>query len=216
VAALIVGAGVKNPDAVEKILLETARKPKGMAAAGARIDDHYGAGVVDAEAALVKARGGRGAGEFGLAASLAMLGAFAMRRRGRGLERVGLGFVAALVAGSSGLFLLPFVVSSAHPIVAALSSGFATSVAGGLGAWAHGNPLLWSAAVPLLLTGLLYGVRRSRPALAGFGFGVAGALLFAAVAGTVDVRYVPDFLDRLWLAGNAALATVVAAAVIRK
>jgi serine protease len=216
VAALIVGAGVKSPDAVEKILLETARKPKGMAATGARIDDHYGAGVADAEAALVKARGGRGASELGLAAGLAMLGAFAMRRRGSGLERLGLGFVAALVAGSSGLFALPFFVSSAHPAVAVLSSGFATSVGGLLGASAFGNPLLWSAAVPLGLTALLYGVRRLRPALAGFGFGVAGALLFAAVAGMVDVRFVPDVLDRAWLVVNAALATVVAAAVIRK
>ena len=51
---------------------------------------------------------------------------------------------------------------------------------------------MYSAVAPLALTVLLYGVRKLRPALAGFGFGVAGALLFAAVSGTVDVRYVPE------------------------
>ena len=63
---------------------------------------------------------------------------------------------------------------------------------------------------------LFYGDARLRPALAGFGFGIAGVLLFAAVSNTVDVRYVPDFLDRFWLLGQAALAGFFATAVIRK
>ncbi|HTA20489.1 MAG TPA: S8 family peptidase, partial [Polyangia bacterium] len=73
VTALIMGAGVRSPDAVEALLFETARKPKGREAnatgrvgASGRFDDHYGAGLVDAGAALRKARGGRGAGELGL------------------------------------------------------------------------------------------------------------------------------------------------------
>ena len=52
VAALIMGAGVKKPDAVEEILLGTARKPKASNATGGRVDDHYGAGIVDAAAAV--------------------------------------------------------------------------------------------------------------------------------------------------------------------
>src|SRR5262249_6686879 len=44
VAALIESAGVRKPDAVEELLLDTARKPKSSAAAGGRVDDHYGAG----------------------------------------------------------------------------------------------------------------------------------------------------------------------------
>jgi serine protease len=216
VAALIEGAGIRKPEAVEEVLLDTARKPKASDAAGGRIDDRYGAGVVDAGAALNKVRTGRGAGELGLAGALALLGVSLMRRKGRGIERLGLGFVLALVAGSSGLFLLPFVVPAGHPAVAALSSGFALTAAGALGPAAYGNPLLWSAIGPLALTVLLYGVRKARPALAGFGFGVAGALLFAALTGTVDVRYVPDFLDRAWLLAHAAVATLFASAVIRK
>src|SRR5206468_5695087 len=38
VAALVVSAGVRRPEAVEQILLATARKPKPVVAAGARQD----------------------------------------------------------------------------------------------------------------------------------------------------------------------------------
>jgi serine protease len=216
VAALIMGAGVRKPDAVEEILLGTARKPKGHEAATGRVDDHYGAGIVDAAAALKKARDGRGAGELALAFGASLFGVLLMRRRGIGVERLGLGFGAALVAGSSGLFFLPGLLGgfgASHAcLTAALSHGFTDAFA----ASAPGNPLMWSAAIPVGLTVLLYGVRRLRPALAGLGFGVAGALLFAAATSTVDVRFVPDFLDRFWLGGNGLVAALIAAAAIRK
>ena len=216
VAALIMGTGVRKPDAVEEILLGTARKPKTDSQAGGRVDDHYGAGIVDASAALKKTRDGRGAGELGLAGAIALLGMTLMRRRGIAVERLGPGFAVALLAGSSGLFFLPGLLPQSwthlHAVGAALSGGFAETLTGALGS----NPLVYSAIAPLALTVLLYGVRRLRPALAGFGFGVAGALLFAAVSGTVDVRYMPGFLDPIWLAVHAGVAALFATAVIRK
>jgi hypothetical protein len=75
---------------------------------------------------------------------------------------------------------------------------------------------VWSAVVPLLLTALLYGVRQLRPTLAGLGFGIAGALLFAAASGTVDVRFLPGILDPFWLGTHGIFTAIVAAAVIRK
>ncbi len=216
VAALIMGAGVRKPDAVEEILLGTARKPKAGNHAGGRVDDHYGAGIVDASAALTKTRDGRGAGELGLAGAVALLGMTLMRRRGIAVERLGPGFAVALLAGSSGLFFLPGLLPQSwthvHAVGAALSGGFTDTLTGALGS----NPLVYSAIAPLALTVLLYGVRKLRPALAGFGFGMAGALLFAAVSGTVDVRYVPGFLDPIWLAVHAGVAALFATAVIRK
>jgi len=220
VAALIVGSGIRKPDAVEEILLGTARKPKGNAGKSARVDDHYGAGIVDAGAALRKAKEGKGAGELGLAGAMALLGIVLMRRRGAGIEKLGPGFAAALVVGSSGLFFLPGLIPSGwthgQAVASAMSSGFPDTISNALGTAFYGSPLAYSAAVPLGLTVLLYGVRRLRPALAGFGFGVAGALLFAAVAHLVDVRFVPNFLDPIWLAAHAAVAGLFATAMIRK
>ncbi len=57
-----------------------------------------------------------------------------MRRRGIAVERLGSGFVAALIVGSSGLFFLPGLLpqswSHAHAVGAALSDGFADTLGG--------------------------------------------------------------------------------------
>ena len=94
--------------------------PRPASSPSGRVDDHYGAGIVDASAALKKARDGRGAGEFGLAGAVALLGIVLMRRRGIAVERLGPGFVAALIVGSSGLFFLPGLLpqswSHAHAV----------------------------------------------------------------------------------------------------
>ena len=215
VAALVVGAGVKKPAAVEEILLATARKPPGRdAAAGARLDDHYGAGIVDAAAALRKTRDTRGGEELGLGLAAGLLGLVLTRRRGIAVHGLGLGALAAFVIGASGIDLtwaIPMSWSHAHAVAGALSGGFTDLSGGPLSA-----TLIYSAAVPVLLTLLLYGVRRLRPALAGFGFGVAGALLFAAIAHTVDLRFIPDALEPYWLGGQAALAGLFATACLRK
>jgi len=216
VAALVMGAGVRRPDAVEEILLGTARKPKGRnAATGARVDDHYGAGIVDAGAALRKARDGRGAGELGLGLAASLLGLALVRRRGIALAPLGLGFAAALVAGSSGLFFLPGLTpeswTHAQAVAGTLSGGVTDLAVGSLSA-----TFLYSALAPVGLILLLYGVRRLRPALAGFGFGVTGALLFTAIGHTVDLRFIPDTIEPLWLAGQAAIAGFFAAACLRR
>jgi serine protease len=215
VAALVVGAGVTKPAAVEEILLATARKPAGRdSAAGARIDDHYGAGIVDAAAALHKTLDARGGEELGLGLAAGLLGLVLTRRRGIAVGKLGLGALAAFVVGASGLDLtwaVPASWSHAHAAAGVLSSGFTDLSAGPLSA-----TLVYSAALPVLLTLLLYGVRRLRPALAGFGFGVAGALLFAAIAHTVELRFVPDALEPTWLFAQAALAGLFATACLRK
>jgi serine protease len=227
VAALIVGAGVTKPEMVEEILLGTARRPRAtsglspaVGASEARIDDHYGAGLLDAHAALRKIRAGRGGGELGLAAALALLGTSLLGRRGRGrgIERLGLAFVPALIAGSSGLFLLRFLFggSTGAGAVDVLASGALDGIDTLLPPAFRGSPLVWSAILPVGLTALSYGVPRLRGALAGFGFGVAGALLCAAIAGTFDVRGIPNLLDAPWLLVNAGVSAVLATAVLRR
>ncbi len=93
----------------------------------------------------------------------------------------------------------------------ALSGGFTDLARGPISA-----TLVYSAIAPVGLIVLLYGVRRLRPVLAGFGFGVAGALLFAAVGHTVSLRFIPDALEPLWMAGQATVTALFAAACLRK
>ena len=163
---------------------------------------------------------------------MALLGLsfFSGRRRGlvagtlgaRGL--IGWGFPVALVLGSSGLFLLPSLLSvcgaacltHCGTVANVFSAGALDATDALLPASLRGTPLVWSALLPVGLTGLLYGRARLRGVLAGFGFGVAGALLFAAMASTFDIRFMPDLLDRPWLVMNALVAAIVAGAVLRR
>jgi serine protease len=217
IAALVVGAGVTRPEAVQTVLVDTARKPKpASSASGRRIDDHYGAGIADAGAALRKARSSRAAASLGLGAALGLLGLGGVHRR----ERLGGGpawaFAGALVLGASGLFFLPSLGTPAWLADSAIGTGALESLALLFGPAGQGNPLLWSALLPVGAAALLYGLRSLRPALAGLAFGVAGGLLFAACAYTADIRFVPDFLDRAWLVANAFLAAGLGALILRK
>jgi serine protease len=217
IAALVVGAGITRPEAVETVLVDTARRPKPVSSAsGRRIDDHYGAGIADAAAALRKARSARGVASLGLGAALGLLGLCGVRRRERLGGAQAWTFAAAILLGASGLFFLPSLGAPAWLADSPIGAGALESLALVLGPAGQGNPLLWSALLPVSAVALLFGVRSLRPMLAGLAFGVAGALLFAAGAYTADIRFVPDVLDRAWLATNALLATGTGALVLRK
>ena len=119
VAALVVGQGVTNPDAVEKVLKETARQPK----AGQKDkQNRYGAGIVDAAAAVKKAQLGYGGLELGAALGLFGLMLLRLRRLGRAALGLGAGGLAALVVGASGLFFLPQLIHV--PAASILAHGF--------------------------------------------------------------------------------------------
>ena len=139
VAALVIGQGVTNPDAVEKVLKETARKPK----AGIKDNQNrYGAGIVDAAAAVKKAQLGYGGLELG--AALGFFGLMLLRCVASGARRsasVAAG-LAAMVVGASGLFFLPQLVHV--PAAAILAHGFPAwepATFGSLGAWAFHSAL---------------------------------------------------------------------------
>ncbi len=208
VVALIMSTGVTDPDAVEKILLESARKPQGKGELLKKgPENRYGAGLADAAAAVKSAKRSVGGGELGAATLAAILLGAAARRRG-GALRLGLGGITALVASASGLFFLPDLMpATASFTVPSLVTG---------PIWQNGNPLLASAALPIAAVLLLYGVRRLRPVLVGLTLGIGGSLLFHAAVRTFDVRYIPNFLDGTWLAINGAIALGVAYLVMRK
>lgn len=189
VAALVVGQGVTDPDAVEAILKSTAHEPK---TAKKDNQNRYGAGIVDAAAAVKKAQLGYGGLELSAALGLAALLMLRLRRLGVLALGLGAGGLGALVVGASGLFFLPQLLHV--PAAAILAHGFPAwqpAVLGAPGAW-----LFHSALAPISAMLLLYGNTRGRRIAAGFALGVGAHLLFALVAGTVAI-------PAIWLAMNA-------------
>ena len=195
VAALIVSQGVTNPDDVEKILKETARKPRSK---DGKLDPaRYGAGIVDAAAAARKAKGGRTSWPLGLGLLMAGAVAAAARRRGLAL-RLGPTYLGGVLLGAGSI----------------LFAGFPSWDLALLGPSGHGNALFFSALAPLALIAVGYGWRRLRGALAGFAAGVAGHLAFTAASGLTPIHWVP--FDPLWLLGNAALCLGLASLTLRE
>ena len=137
VAALVMSAGVTDPDAVEKLLKTSARRPAGMKDEPGDYALHYGAGIVDAAAALKRAKVGGGALEIGAASAIALAMAARLRRR---MVRFG-GLGAAVL------------------VVGALFPAWDQSL---LGVTGHGNLLFYSALLPMLALILFYGVPRAR------------------------------------------------------
>jgi serine protease len=192
VAALVVGQGVTNPDAVEKVLKETAREPKIAKKDG---QNRYGAGIVDASAAVKKAQLGYGGLELTAALGFLALMLVRLRRLGQAALGLGVGGLVALVVGSSGLFFLPQLMHI--PAASILAHGFPAwepSSFGSAAAWAF-----HSALAPIGAMLLLYGTTRGRRLAAGFALGVGAHLAFVAIAGTVAI-------PALWLAMNAVAA----------
>jgi hypothetical protein len=187
---------VTNPDRLEQNLIQSARVPRGLKRStdGARIDDHFGAGIVDADAALSALRTKREGGALALGATLTLGLCVGRRRR----MILGLRGVAGIAAGIVTGIGLPIGIAS-------------TTGPNGLG-----NPLLLSPILPLLAIGLLFGIRRTRPTLAGLCSGLAGLLLSLAIANTTDVRFMPDLLDRAWLIAGAVIALAMAHLIVRR
>jgi serine protease len=211
VAALVVGEGVTNPDQVEAVLKATARKP----AKQKYTSERYGAGIVDAPAAVLKARSSTGGAEFGL--GLLMAGAVIASTRRRGLgTKVGPSYLVGMLFGASGLFFLPYLAPaiSELPVIHALTHGLPSWDLAILGTGGHGNPVFFSALIPLVGLVIGYGMPRLRVALAGLAVGVAAHLAFTAAVPLVTVHAFG--LSTLWLAANAVICLGLAKLALRR
>jgi len=195
VAALVVSRGVNNPVEVERILKATAKHPNSV-----EWDKEYGAGVIDAVAAVDAAaesyaleRGGL-LGLLGLA-GLSGLGLAGLASRRRSLAAfAGMSLGAGLSAGAFGLAPAAYAAAELSSVAAA------------------GSPLFLSALLPLLATVLLVGVRPLRPLLVGVNLGYAALLLHGALVLPTLLLQLPGgaCVDRLWLAANALAAFALA------
>ena len=206
-AALIMQRGVTEPAAVEAVLKGTAAHPDGK-----EWDEHYGAGIVDAEAALSRAKNSWGGGKLALSSALGLILLLGAGRRRALLP--GPGMIFGMVLGSAGLFFLSGL---------GLPAAADTLLTRGMPAWGlllgpawRATPLLMSALVPLLLTTLLWHLGRARGLLFGLCVGVGAHLLFHLFFDTADVRLIPDALDGAWLAVNGVLCLGLAGFLARK
>ncbi len=216
VAALIVGEGVTNPAMVEQILKDTARRPNGKQYSS----DKYGAGIIDAPAAVQKARSHHGAWQAGLGLLLAAAIAASARRRGLGVK-LGAGYLGGVFAGSGGLFFLPLIAGSiaSWPVIEMMTRGLPSMDMAVFGGASRGNPLFMSALLPLGLIALGASHPRLRALVAGLAVGVAAHLIFFAVVPVFDLRWVPGVagtFDSLWLVGNAAICAGLATLTLRR
>lgn len=213
-AALLVGAGVTDPRQVEALLQRAALRQS-----GAERDDHLGHGILDANAALTRARLSRGLGALLIALALAAL--LLGRLRGQDALTPGAGRApllwVALVLASSGLFFLPWIVRLPYPLAGLLSEPIASWGLVLLGPGWHLTPLLGSAVLPLASGILLAGSRRGAGAAAGLALGFAGFLLWSAFAGQADVLWIPGrLLDRIWLFGHGAACLPLAYLLLKR
>jgi serine protease len=197
-AALIESLGVTNPGAVER-LLESG-------ASGAGPAEKYGAGIVDAGAAVRIATVWWAAWRFLLATAGALFALGHARRLGqlRARERAPAGLWLGVVAGAAaytalaplGIARIPGASLAALPLPA-----IATRLApGGLVAYAA-----WSALVPFAIALVARGARPLRGFAAGLAFGWAGLLLHAALWRTVSLPVLPGFAVVLWLLVSSSI-----------
>jgi len=194
VAALVVGAGVTDPATVEKILKDTARKPTNQTYS----KEKYGAGIIDAPAAVRAARAKGGGNGLQFALGLMMAGAVAASV-GRRSVKLGAGYLGGVLVGSAGLFFLPWIAPemSSLPVVSALTMGMPSWDLAVFGPTGHGNMLFFSALIPMGLLAIGYSSKTLRSPLVGLAVGFAAHLAFFAV---VPAAY---GMSTMWLLVNA-------------
>jgi serine protease len=202
VAALVASTGVTNPKAIETVLQRSATPVDADPIEG------FGAGILNAKDAVYLSGVTYKMIQLGLAGFFCLLAGVAMLRR-KALHHFMLMLPTAVLA-SSGFFFVAVLLPS--------STAWSNFVTLGLPSWGiplmgaahHGNPLILSCLLPMLLSIIVVEKPALRALVAGLSAGFAAHLLFAAVMSTVSVLYVPVLLGRLWLVANGLLCVFLA------
>lgn len=203
VAAMIAGMGISDPAAIERILRESARAPEH----GGRDRELYGAGVVDAGAAVQRAQ--LMLLTYRLIALIVTLGAaFVIIRRKDGKLASPLAWALTAVLTSTGLAFLPWLVPHFVPGVdLAMRPLGDWSVLLGLGF--HRWLPFANAGIVLALVALGFGRKKARAPIGGFAAGTAAYLLAQLALGVVTAP-LGGVLRFVWLVANAAVCFWIA------
>ncbi len=225
VAALIVSTGVKDPAAVEKVLLSSATKKNDAS--------KYGAGILNAAAAVKAASGdtadgaeiasGEVSATFSIKTSLLYFLAgvgfaiyyFKLAKRSDGYGPIfSFLFSLAMFLTSSGLFFVEMLNIPGVPrsVLHLLSSPLPHLDQALLGSFATFlNPILHSAFIPVVLVIIFHHTKFAKAIAVGAAVGMA-AHLAVDVFSLANVSFIPGtfLLDKAWLLINAAICFVMA------
>lgn len=221
-AALLYSVGVTSPAAVERLLTSTAASPGSWGSGGPPEPagpkaELYGAGLLDAGAAVKQATLWWGLWRLAIAAAGAFLALAQARRMGqvRPHDRLGAAFWGPLAFGAGALAVLAPLGLARLPLLGALVLPPAGMAARWLGL--PGTSLLatvaayvgWSALLPMIFA-LVARKSSARPtgnaaglAAAGFAFGMAGLFVHAALVRSVHLPWMPSALVPFWLGLSA-------------
>ena len=224
VAALVIGLGTNHPDQVEAILTQTANDEGKDGSSEWR--ERFGAGLLDAQAAVNHTAGCTGVGRFGSALLLGLILLLGVRRRdplGKTEEISRLPLAVGLVAASSGLFFLPMLLGglvpeSAEFALSALSAPLAQLDSAIFGPGLHQNALLASALIPFGVLTVGLGNVHLRSLGTGLAIGFGAFLLGEAFLQTSDVQLIPGVgtLDQAWLLVNGLICVGLAALSLKR
>jgi len=240
VAALLYGAGAKDPDAVEKALFAGAE-----ASAQGGWNDRKGHGLLNAHASLAALEGKTVAHEpevaqadvsddgafsvldeaadttgalvkFGLALAMAFGIAISLRKRERSTLSPAL--LTALMLSAAGLWFLP------KPATHGMASTALKLIEIPLpdwGKWLFGpgraSPLFYSALIPFGLSVVGYFWKASRPVMAGVCIGFASFLAYCAWSGAPAIAWMPLRMIAIpFLVVNVVLCLFFGRALLRK
>jgi serine protease len=255
VAALLFANGAKTPDQVEKALFASAKAAPGQSG----WNDHFGHGIVDAEAALKAIKKIDANGELIAAAAAPLPGDSIDQRRDDGAttaalstgffdidwkpffwaagllafvlltlgkkERPGYfnilfrpGFAVPLVLTTLGVFFARWLGDPASSTVQAITlpiPDWLQKIIFGRGSLA--NPIVYSAAIPLIASFFAVKWKGLRPVIGGLAIGFAGILGYTLWAKAPALAWLPfTFLAMPWLAANVLVCLFIARAMLKK
>lgn len=178
VAAMLVSQGVTAPDAIEKTLKASARVVD--SSEGAK--KLYGAGILDAAAAVKRTLLTQTSVRLIALIAFAAAAIIAARKNNAAAVGAKLSFWLPALASSVGLlFFAPLIAPLPSVFIEALARPLAELDLLFIGPSLHSYLPLANVLLPFALTALLFGVKRARPAIAGFSIGTAAYLTSVVV-----------------------------------
>jgi serine protease len=210
VAALIASTGITNNKEIVNILKKTARKKN------LPLEEGYGAGIVDARAAVAYSGGGYSWLKLILAVIVLIIIIIIFSGISSAIKFSPLFHIGWFI-GACNLFFLPALLKgNAFPGMGLLTHSPAEWDIFILGVGSYANPLFYSALIPFIISVFLYKTKFQKLA-AGLALGIGINLLYHFFFSHADIQWIPGTfaLDKLWLLVNIVISAVLMLVMIK-